>query len=70
MRAAPARSHATAVSTSSSGVVGSAGTSDLAVSAPVGATVIRVLATLRAVLMALILPAPATTSGQGATIVV
>src|SRR6476661_1123476 len=57
MRAAPARSHATAVSTSSSGVVGSAGTSALAVSAPVGAMVISVLATLRAGLMRLILPA-------------
>src|SRR6478672_10945163 len=57
MRAAPARSHATAVSTSSSGVVGSAGTSALAVSAPVGATVISVLAALRAGLMRLILPA-------------
>ena len=40
--AAPARSQRRAVSTSSSSVVGSAGKSALAVSAPVGATVIRV----------------------------
>ena len=39
--AAPAASHATAVSTSSSSVVGSCGQSALAVSAPVGATVMR-----------------------------
>src|SRR5215210_1149634 len=44
--AAPARSHASAVATSSASVTGRAGTSLLAVSAPVGATVIRVRAEL------------------------
>ena len=43
-QAAPAASQAWAVSTSSSSVTGRAGTSALLVSAPVGATVIRVWA--------------------------
>src|SRR5579862_1881439 len=43
MTAAPAASHSLAVSTSSFSVTGSAGTADLPASAPVGATVIRVL---------------------------
>ena len=42
MSAAPAASQAVAAATSSSRVAGSAGASDLAVSAPVGATVIMV----------------------------
>src|SRR5215472_13374847 len=43
MTAAPAASHSLAVSTSSARVTGRAGTADLSASAPVGATVIRVL---------------------------
>src|SRR4051794_21189925 len=46
IRPAPAASQARPVSTSSSSVTGSAGTSALALSAPVGATVIRVRAEL------------------------
>src|SRR5580658_5964844 len=46
MTAAPAASHSLAVPTSSSRVTGSAGTAALSASAPVGATVMSVLAAM------------------------
>src|ERR1700722_7793248 len=46
MTAAPAASHSLAVATSSSRVIGRAGTCALSVSAPVGATVMSVLAAM------------------------